>query len=257
VRMSKPSYNQLIILFIPAALLAAYLDAGSLARFVDLKLPLWVMICWSIYVAIVLHVTTMAVLGSLWLKMPIKEMAIGFGKRWLKKDIAGIPMSFGIIPLGGFVKYGDNEPELQGWRRCVLELSGCAVLLALAALIMGQQANFDVLAIWRQFVEGALSPFGYAQVLLIDLGRYLAGLDDPSILAAMSFGMAAFNLLPLPILNGGNALMYFVSSTIYPLTQRAQERLFRVSLIIYLFGCGCWFLALVFLAYSSWVRTSG
>src|SRR5215470_12123507 len=84
VRMSKPSYNQLIILFIPAALLAAYLDAGSLARFVDLKLPLWVMICWSIYVAIMLHVTTMAVLGSLWLKMPIKEMAIGFGKRWLK-----------------------------------------------------------------------------------------------------------------------------------------------------------------------------
>jgi hypothetical protein len=56
------------------------------------------------------------------------------------------------------------------------------------------------------------------------------------------------------MLNGGNAVMYFVSATIYPVTDRAQEWLFRVSLLIYLFGCGSWLLALLFLAYDSWVR---
>jgi hypothetical protein len=130
------------------------------------------------------------------------------------------------------------------------------VLLALAAVIMGPRANFDVLAIWKEFVEGALSPFGYAQALLTDLGHYLAGLDEPSILAAMSFGMAAWNLLPLPLLNGGNALMYFVSSTIYPLTDRAQKRLFWVGLLIHLIGGGSWILAFLLFAYDTWVRPS-
>ena len=256
MNISKPSYGQLIILFIPAALLAAYLDAESLAQFVDLKPPLWLKICWSVCIALTLHVITMGLLGTLWLKVPIKEMAFGFGKRWLRTSIASIPISLGILPLGGFVKFSSNEAKLQGWQRCVLELSGCAVLLALAAVIMGPRTTFDVPTIWKQFVQGALSPFGYAQVLLIDLGRYLGDLDDLSIFAAMSLGIAALNLFPLPPLNGGNALMYLVSSTIYPVTERAQERLFRVVIFPFLFGYGSWLLAFLFLAYNSWVRPS-
>jgi hypothetical protein len=145
------------------------------------------------------------------------------------------------------------DPKLLGLRRCEVELSGCVVLLVLSVVILGRHASFDVLALWRQTFEGALSPFDHAQVLLTDLGRHLAGLDDLSIFAVASFGLAALNLLPLPILNGGNAVMYFVSATIYPLTDRAQELLFRVSLLVYLFGCGSWLLALLFLAYDSWV----
>jgi hypothetical protein len=48
--------------------------------------------------------------------------------------------------------------------------------------------------------------------------------------------------------------MYLVSSTIYPLTERAQERLFRVVIFPYLFAYGSWLLAFLFLAYNSWVR---
>jgi hypothetical protein len=180
VETSKPSYAQLAILFIPAALLAAYLDVGSLGPSVDLKLPLWLKVVWSYYIATMLHITTMGLLGTLWLKVPIERMAFGFGKRLLLTNIAGIPISLGIVPLGGYVRFSGNDPKCQGWRRSVIELSGCTVLLALATVIMGQRANFDVLAIWKEFVEGALSPFGYAQTLLMDLGRYLAGLDAPS-----------------------------------------------------------------------------
>ena len=109
------------------------------------------------------------------------------------------------------------------WRRSLVELSGCAVLLALAAAIMQGDAPLNILAFWQQLIEGALSPFSHAQLLLMELRRYLSGLDELSILAVVSFGLAGINLLPLPPLNGGNALMYFVSSTLYPLTPRAQE----------------------------------
>jgi hypothetical protein len=254
--MSKPSYAQLIILSVPAAFLVAYLGVGPLARLVDLEQPLWLKICWSVYVATMLHATTVGLLGTLWLKVPIERIAFGFGKRWLQTNIATVPISFGVFFFNSWVKFADNEPQLYGWRRCVLELSGCAVLLALSALIMGRHATFDVFAFWRQSIEGALSPFGHAQVLLFDLGHYLAGLDELSIMAAVFFGQVSISLLPLPPLPGGNALMYFFSSTLYPLTERSQEWLFRVGFLTLVFGCGSWLLALLFLAYNSWVRTS-
>ena len=255
VTMPKPSYAQLGILLIPAAFLVAYLGVCALLRLVDLELPLWLKIVWSVYIVIMLHVSTMGLLGALWLDVPIERISFGFGKRWLQTNIAGIPISFGI-PLGGWVKFACDELPRTGLRRVATELSGCAVLVVLAAAIWGQHASYDVLALWQQYFAGALSPFGHAQVLLTELGRYLAGIDELSILAAVAFGAAALNLLPLPLLNGGNAIMYFVSSTIYQLTWRSQERLFRLGLLIFLFACGSWVLALLFLAYSSWVKTS-
>jgi len=257
--MAKPSYALLIILLIPAAFLAAYLGACSLLRLLDLELPLWLKVWSSAYVAGMLHVAIMALVGGLSLGVPIERISFGLGKRWFQTSIAGAPISFGL-PFGGFVKFvGDEpnvDPKLLGLRRCEVELSGCAVLLVLAAVILGRHANFDVLAFWQQFFAGALSPFGHAQVLLIDLGRYLDGRNDLSIFAVASFGVAAWNLFPLPPVNGGNALMYFVSSTLYPLTRRAQEWLFRVGILTSLLAGGSWLLALLFLAYGSWVRPS-
>jgi len=193
----------------------------------------------------------MALLGALWLGLPIEQMAFGVGKRWLRTNIASIPISFGVLFIGGYVKFSDDVQSI-GWRRCALELSGCAALLALAAAIMGRHAPFDVLGFWQQLLVGALSPFTRAQTVLVDLGGYLSELDQVSILAAVSFGATAFNLLPLPILNGGNAVMYLVSSTLYPLTERSMEWLFRVGLLIFCLVVGSWLLALLFLVYDNW-----
>jgi hypothetical protein len=255
--MSKPSYSQLTTLLIPAAFLAAYLGTGPLALRVGLELPLWLKVWCSVYIVTILHVMAMGLAGT-FLHIPIERMSIGVG-RWLEIKIATIPISFGF-PLGcGSVKFVGDElnvnPKLLGWRRCGLELSGCAVLLILAAVILGRQASFDVLALWQQFIEGALSPFKYAQVLLIHLGRYLGGLNDVSILAVVSFGVAALNLLPVPLLNGGNAIMYFVSSTLYPVTSRSEKWLFQAGLLTLLLGYGSWLVALLVLANSSWTAT--
>jgi hypothetical protein len=256
-KMSKPSCFQLIVLLIPTALLAAYLGIGSLAPRFDLELPLWLQVWCAAYIASILHVATTGLVGT-FLDVQIERMSFGFGKRWLEINIAAVPISFGF-PFGGSVKFVGDEPnvnpKLLGWRRCGIELSGCTVLLVFAAVILGRQATFDVLGLWRKLIEGALSPFSHAQVLLIDLGRYLDGLNDVSIFAVVSFGLAAWNLLPLPLLNGGNALMFFVSSTLYPLTRRAQECLFRAGLLTFLFVSGSWLLALLFLAYKSWRTT--
>jgi len=254
VTMPKPSYAQLGILLIPATFLVAYMGVCALLPLVGLELPLWLKIVWSIYIVVMLHVSTMGLLGAFCLEVPIERISFGMGTRWFQTSIATIPISFGL-PLGGYVKFVGDDLRRLGVRLCGLELSGCAVLLILAAVILGRHASFDVFALWQQFFEGALSPLGHAQILLADFGRHLAGLDELSILATVSFGLAALNLLPVPMLNGGNAIMHFVSSTIYPLTDRSQEWLFRVGLFIIFPALGSWLLALLFLAYNSWVRT--
>ena len=88
----------------------------------------------------------------------------------------------------------------------------------------------------------------------MDLGPYLAPLDDLSLFAVVCFALAAMNLIPLPLINGGNAIMYFVSSVLWPLTPRAQEMAFRVSLFVILPGVGSWLSALIYLAYTSWSK---
>src|SRR5215468_7285672 len=122
--MSKPSCPQLIILLIPAALLVTYLGMGSLAPRIDLELPLWLKVWCSAYIASMLHVTTMGLVGT-FLGVPIERMSFGIGKRWLEINIATIPISFGW-PFGGWVRFvGDGpnvNPKLLGWRRCGLEL---------------------------------------------------------------------------------------------------------------------------------------
>jgi len=253
--MPNKRYAKLIIVLIPVAFLAAYLSLQLSLQFVGRELPLWLRIYCLVYIATMAAIVVMGLVSSLWLKLPIKDMAFGFGKRWFRTNIAGIPISFGIFLFGGYVKHGDEMHHI-GWRRCVVELSGCTLLLVFAAIIMGRPEASDVFVLWRHLVEGALSPFGQAQFLLMDLGRHLAGLDELSTLAVVSFGVAAINLLPLPLFSGGNAIMYFVDAALYPLTSRAQEQAFRAGFLVMLFGYGSWLIALLYLAYNSWARTS-
>src|SRR5262245_53482981 len=195
--MRDRPYAKLTILLIPVAFFATYLAIEALPRSVEFRLPLWLSVYWSIYTAAMLHVAVMGLLGALWLGLRIEQMSFGVGKRWFRTNIARIPISFGLLFTNSYVKFSD-EVQSIGWRRCVLELSGCAVLFALAAAIMGRRAPIDVLGFWQQLFAGALSPFAHAQAVLLDLGGYLSELDQVSILAVVSFGIAAFNLLPLP-----------------------------------------------------------
>ena len=252
--MPNRSYTTLAILLCPVAFLTAYLALQLSLQVVGRELPLWSRICCLLYIIGMVHVAVMALVGNLWLKLPIRYIKFGVGKRWHQTNIANIPISFGILFFGGGVTFGDAIRRI-GWRRCVAELSGCGLLLVFATIVMGLPAASGVFAVWRDVVQGAVSPFGQAQFLLMDIGRQLTGRDELSTWALVSFGVAAINLLPYPLSNGGNAIMYFVDAALYRLTDRAQEMAFRAGIVVMLFGLGSWLIALLYLAYNSWVRS--
>jgi hypothetical protein len=91
-------------LLIPAAFLIAYLGIGLFLWRVGLELPLWLKMYWSVYVAIMLHVATMGILATLWLKVPIKKMSFSIGSQLPGTNIAAIP-TFRILFFSGSVKF--------------------------------------------------------------------------------------------------------------------------------------------------------
>jgi regulator of sigma E protease len=76
--------------------------------------------------------------------IPVKEFAIGFGKRLISKKRNGIVYSLRLIPFGGFVSFADTDDEdtvanyyrQKVWKRMVMTLSGAFMNFLVAFVIM-------------------------------------------------------------------------------------------------------------------------
>lgn len=88
----------------------------------------------------------------------------------------------------------------------LVTLSGCALLLGLAIALQGRAAVDAFMALPAQLLAGAVSPFGDAQAVLREADHAVRSSSLAVLLALMAAKVAALNLLPLPMLNGGAAL---------------------------------------------------
>jgi membrane-associated protease RseP (regulator of RpoE activity) len=126
------------------------------------------------------------------------------------------------LPLSGYVKFKELDdlpldpadtrnafdtqtPGVQ----LLIAASGCIALL-LIALAAAQFAGLRAFAAgFVQIIAGALAPMGHAQTLLAQAWQAVAGLPFLMVLGLVAAKLAAFNLLPLPALNGG-----FIAATV-------------------------------------------
>lgn len=124
------------------------------------------------------------------------------------------------------MRFKDTRAEdLESWERegtfdgqpllvqLVVTLSGSLALLSVAFAIAPDQALFAFKDGFGQVVVGALSPLTRAQELLAGGSAAISQLTFFSLLALVAVKMVAFNLLPLPTLNGG-ALIALVGNRI-------------------------------------------
>ena len=168
-----------------------------------------------------------------WLGLRVSEYAIGFGKRVVGWQYSGVDCSVRAMPLGGFVKIPD-----------LVSVQAKDAYKAIAVYAAGPVSNLlfaGVLCCWI-----IISPVGHFSgvqgawdawvLIIVETGKALAGmlhgdmagLGGPISLAhsmsqVKSFGlgvvMAAgiqvglffFNLLPLPILDGGQIVLALVT----------------------------------------------
>ncbi|GAQ29722.1 MULTISPECIES: site-2 protease family protein [Ralstonia] len=163
-----------------------------------------------------LHLTTFAAVGTA-LRIPVREMSLGFGPQLFRLGRLRVR----LLPVGGHVRFKDlgedglTEDDLLGaldtqplWMQLALSLSGTVTLLLVALVLLRLEALPAFINGFAQIVLGALSPVGDAQTLLAQAHQAILQLPFTALLGYVAAKFAAFNLLPLPVTNGGQALTF-------------------------------------------------
>ncbi|TAL13680.1 MAG: hypothetical protein EPO01_20780 [Aquabacterium sp.] len=168
----------------------------------------------AVLAGVTVHLLSIAVSGSL-LGARFSVLSIGFGPALL--DLGRLRIA--LLPLGGYVGFDDlQQPGEQGAKppstldrlplaqRLAVALSGCAVLVLLACACLGLEGLRAFAAGPGQILWGALTPLGDGPRLLAQADSELRTASPVQVLGLVAAKLAAFNILPLPMCNGGAAL---------------------------------------------------
>jgi membrane-associated protease RseP (regulator of RpoE activity) len=240
--------------FARVACLCSRLNLGvsSMTMFISQILFSWVLL-------VALHVSALALAGAMF-GVSLREVSFGFGKAIFTQG----RLTIRVLPVGGFVKFKDTRTELisreessevvdafnhkPGIVQATIPLAGAGVLVLAAALIQPASAVFEVLTGFRQIVAGALGPLSVAQTYIhaaYDLTR-----SDGfwALFAVLAAKVAAFNLLPFPWTNGGQAVLALLRSD-RTATPAWQVRVTQIAIWPFLALVALWALSFcVFLA---------
>lgn len=203
-------------------------------------------------------------LGARVTGLPVASFSIGMGPKLFGLKINGIEYRISVIPLGGYVSLDLNSLEqmfgLPVWKRVFFLLCGplanLLVIIPLFALInvyfQGVSVNAVLLQPLQQSLMLAGSMLGdIGQVfsqpqqmagivgIVAEAGKAMNGLPFFLFLTAfLSLNFAVFNLLPIPVLDGGQILLSLLEK-VTPKVQKARLPLaiagwvLMIGLIIY------------------------
>ena len=167
----------------------------------------------------------------------IKIFSIGFGPALWKKSIGGTEFRVSMIPIGGYVlpDVADEQEffAISPGKRIIFSLGGPAGNIAAAIVILGiintLNQGFSVAgtltaplaaagSFFIHFCEALPAIFSKPDNLsgvvgIVSQGSAYIGGSGMKLLgftAIMNLNLAVFNLLPLPVLDGGKIILYLL-----------------------------------------------
>lgn len=165
-----------------------------------------------------LHLGAMGLTGVL-LGGTLKQVSLGFGPTVRRFRVRGAEVLLKLLPLGGYVQFwrSDDDPaappgvvhfdRLPGYRRALAQLAGPLALLAAAAAFARSSPWIPAVNGARDLLRGALSPASTGADLVAEAVLAVRATPPCAFLGLLFAKLAAWNLLPLPSLNGGAALL--------------------------------------------------
>ena len=187
------------------------------------------------FLGIILHLSTTAMVGSM-LGGVVEEIHFGFGPHW--RLWATPPIRLGCFPVGGWLRFvgAVENPEhppspgdflaLSRPRRGLTLLSGPLFVWAVAAIVLGPLPALESAARVPMQLMRAYDPS-----LLRDHYQFLCTLAPLPLIGCLFTKLAAFNLLPLPTLAGGDALL-----TLLGVSNRSREWLTLLTMPLFAIG---------------------
>ena len=167
---------------------------------------------WMLFFAVnVLWALSQAAVASTLGARPVL-VDLGFGPVLLSGRLGGIVWSFRPIALAsavGFTEAAEDAPPKNRLQQLSLPMHAAVILLPWVIQVAIAMACLGTSEGLHQFVHGVTLPFELS-ALPGRVERFLAVLREGDLLRAwglMSAKMAALNLLPLPMLAGGQVLL--------------------------------------------------
>lgn len=208
-------------------------------------------------VAILAHTIGLFLSGRL-AGASVREVGIFNGPALATMRVGYTALRLNLIPLGGYVKFANAEsaPSLRGrgrlfeelptLARALIAISGCLALLVVAAACLGPASALSHVASgFPQFVQGALHPVAVGAPLIARLARFVATHPVVSTVGLIVSKELAFNLLPIPILNGGDIIM-ILAQAFKPFPEKVRARLYQLGLLVLLAFLAAWAVAFVY-----------
>jgi membrane-associated protease RseP (regulator of RpoE activity) len=177
----------------------------------------------SIPLAIAVHLAGMIVVARL-VRIPLYGIHYGVGPTLLRKTLGRTQLSLRLLPFGGHIQLEPSEDVVVDWEaqprprwpvlphlsrshKALLYASGCSALVIFGMAILGASEALASLGRgFGQILGGAMDPLGKGSDNVRALGRLFSSAPFLACAAVVSIKAAAFNLLPIPPLNGAQIL---------------------------------------------------
>lgn len=178
------------------------------------------------------------------LGIPVPVFSVGFGPAFWKRTYNGTEYRLCYLLLGGYVMLeGVDQPgEVPPWRRILIYLGGPLANFVLAFLLFAALGKPELFGeslvrmadLLQKLFTGAVSadrlagPLGIMQMAGDSAAAGIGKLCG--FAAFLSLNLAVLNLLPIPVLDGGQIVLASVEAVIRrPLNVRVREGLFLVA----------------------------
>lgn len=199
----------------------------------------------AISLATIIHTIGIAAAGWL-VGAPLEEINIFFGPRIKKINLGNAILDIRAIPLGGNVKFSDEFQNFHPIKRIFIACCGSLALVIVAMIAFGVSEGFQKFTNgFYQVLSGAFAPRTQGSQYLLSLYEFVRANSFWASLGLIASKMAAFNLLPLPVLNGG-AIVLSLLDWVRPMPLKFKERLQQIGFVILLINMICWLVAFVY-----------
>ncbi|MBT2730356.1 site-2 protease family protein [Bacillus sp. ISL-75] len=188
-----------------------------------------------LYLIIILHELG-HLLAAKTMNLPITVFSIGIGPNLYSFEFKGISFEFKLIPGRGFVKTdAEKEENLPLYQKCIFYLGGIFVNilsffvgLSIFFVQQGQSVLESFKIVYQKFI--ALISLYYSFITQLkftdiytperdlenSIGLYISAADIAQEFwlgfAAISIVLALFNLIPIPVLDGGRVVLAIFNS---------------------------------------------
>lgn len=195
-------------------------------------------------------------LSSKIFNIKVYEFSIGLGSIFYKFNLEETNFYFKNLPLGGYISYSDDEVfKLSIVKEWMIILSGVFINFLTGIISLSLIYNKNIFYMIKMFFIKIILPFSsaifnFSDYVILDnnLNNALSSIPKLSsfndlyfILACINLSLVISNLLPIPILDGGQIIMSIIRRLNYKLGI-SKQYIDLLGNIIYLI---CWVLLLL------------